>query len=97
MASILLNVSSKFNIVAVNSLYSWSMDYNNMGDGGAIDEFTKINVEILKALHDISEYSYNSQYGPQSEWTYGVTIPSMEGVYGLLPFHMLIRKEILML
>lgn len=84
MASILLNVSSKFNIVAVNSLYSWSMDYNNMGDGGAIDEFTKINVEILKALHDISEYSYNSQYGPQSEWTYGVTIPSMEGVYGAI-------------
>ncbi|KZX15722.1 aerobic cobaltochelatase subunit CobN [Methanobrevibacter cuticularis] len=90
MASILLNMSGSLSreIVAINSLYSWSMDYGNMpgsGDGtGAIDEFIKINVQILKALHDISEYSHVSQFGPQSEWTYAVTIPSFEGVFGAI-------------
>ncbi|MCC7561773.1 MAG: cobaltochelatase subunit CobN [Methanobrevibacter arboriphilus] len=87
MASILLNLSNTLSrkIVAINSLYSWSMDYKNMGEnGGAIDEYIGIDVEIIRALNDISEMSYLSDYGPQSEWTYSVTIPSMEGVFGAI-------------
>lgn len=87
MATILLNLTNALTrkIVAINSLYSWSMDYQNMGeDGGAIDEYLGIDVEIIRALNDISEMSYLSDYGPQSEWTYSVTIPSMEGVFGAI-------------
>ncbi|MCK9151844.1 cobaltochelatase subunit CobN [Methanobacterium alcaliphilum] len=72
-------------VVAVNSLYSWSMDYANMADGGAIDEFAQMNIEILRALNSISEYSYTSEYGPQAEWTYSVTFPQFEGVFGAIP------------
>lgn len=72
-------------VVAVNSLYSWSLDYTNMEEGGAIDDFTAMNIEIIRAVHGISEYSYTSQYGPQAEWTYAVTIPEFEGVFGAIP------------
>ena len=72
-------------VIAVNSLYSWSMDYANMEDGGAIDDFAAMNIEIIRAVNDISEYSYVSEYGPQVEWTYAVTIPEFEGVFGAIP------------
>ncbi len=72
-------------VVAVNSLYSWSLDYANMGNGGAIDELTAMNVEIIKALGSLSQYSYTSEFGPQAEWTYAVTIPQFEGVFGAVP------------
>ncbi|BDZ70911.1 cobaltochelatase subunit CobN [Methanobacterium petrolearium] len=72
-------------VVAVNSLYSWSMDYANMANGGAIDNFTAMNLEIIRALNSISQYSYMSEFGPQAEWTYSVTIPQFEGVFGAIP------------
>jgi cobaltochelatase CobN len=86
IASLLLNLTSILNrdIVSINSLHSWSLDYENIGNGGAIDEFTKMNLEIIRGLHDISEYSYMSEFGPQAEWTYAVTIPSFEGVFGAI-------------
>ena len=34
------------------------------------------------SVNEISEYSYNSELGPQVEWTYAVTYPSFEGVFG---------------
>ncbi|PAV04721.1 MULTISPECIES: cobaltochelatase subunit CobN [Methanobacterium] len=72
-------------VVCVTSLYSWSMDYANMADGGAIDDFAEMNIEIIKAVNGISNYSYTSAYGPQAEWTYAVTIPEFEGVFGAVP------------
>lgn len=72
-------------VVCVTSLYSWSMYYNDMDNGGAIDEFTAMNISIFQAVNSISEYSYMSDYGPQAEWTYAVTIPQFEGVFGAIP------------
>lgn len=72
-------------VVCVTSLYSWSMYFNNMADGGAIDDFTAMNIAIFRAVDSISEYSYMSNYGPQAEWTYAVTIPQFEGVFGAIP------------
>ncbi len=72
-------------VVCVTSLYSWSMDFNNMNNGGAIDDFTAMNIAIFKAVSSISEYSYMSDCGPQAEWTYAVTIPQFEGVFGAIP------------
>ncbi len=72
-------------VVCVTSLYSWSMYFNNMAHGGAIDDFTKMNMEIFQAVPNISKYSYTSAYGPQAEWTYAVTIPEFEGVFGAIP------------
>ena len=72
-------------VVCVTSLYDWSMYYSNMANGGAIDNFTAMNIAIIKAVYGISEYSYMSEYGPQAEWTYAVTIPEFEGVFGAVP------------
>nr|WP_319372959.1 cobaltochelatase subunit CobN [uncultured Methanobacterium sp.] len=69
-------------VIAVNSLYDWSMDYANMTNGTAIDDFDAMNIEIIKAVNSISQYSYTSDFGPQAEWTYAVTIPEFEGVFG---------------
>ena len=69
-------------VSGVNSLYSWSLDYANSTNGGAIKDLQTLNVEVTRALAQISEESYNSEYGPQVEWTYSVTIPSFEGVFG---------------
>ncbi|KZX14395.1 cobaltochelatase subunit CobN [Methanobrevibacter curvatus] len=87
MAELLLRFDefSSRGLASVNSLYSWSLDFGNMGEnGGAIDEFTKMNIEIIKAVDGISEYSYKNAIGPQAEWTYAVTIPSFEGVFGAI-------------
>ncbi|WP_276955962.1 cobaltochelatase subunit CobN [Methanobrevibacter woesei] len=81
MASILLNMvqESKFGVSAINSLYSWSLDYAN---GGAVKNLTDLDLTILKGVYDISQESYGNALGPQLEWTYAVTIPSFEGVFG---------------
>ena len=36
----------------------------------------------MKGVYDISETSYYNELGPQIEWTFSVTYPSFEGVYG---------------
>ncbi len=74
--------STKRGIVMVDSLYDWSLDYENSGNGGAIKEYTQINTEIIKTIYGVSKNSYISEYGPQAEWTYAVSIPSFEGVFG---------------
>lgn len=75
------NFSSR-GVSGVNSLYSWSLDYANSSNGGAITDLQTLNVEVTRALSQISEDSFKSPHGPQIEWTYSVTIPSFEGVFG---------------
>ena len=81
MSSILNSItnSSKIGISLITSLYSWSLSYAN---GSAEPDLSEIDLAVLKGVNDISEYSYNSELGPQIEWTYAVTYPSFEGVYG---------------
>ena len=81
MSSILnkINNLSKVGISAVNSLCSWSLDYAN---GTAEPDLTDIDLHVLKGIVEISEYSYKSELGPQVEWTFMVTYPSFEGVFG---------------
>ncbi len=69
-------------VSGVNSLYSWSLNYGNSANGGAVTDLQTLNVEVTRALSQISEESFNSGHGPQLEWTYSVTIPSFEGVFG---------------
>ena len=81
MSSILnkINSISKVGLSAVNSLCSWSLDYAN---GTAEPDLTDIDLHVLKGIVEISEYSYKSELGLQVEWTYMVTYPSFEGVFG---------------
>ena len=82
MSSILLSTvtnSSKVGISTITSLYSWSLSYAN---GSAEEDLSAMDLAVLKGVYDISEYSHNSELGPQLEWTYSVTFPSFEGVYG---------------
>ncbi len=81
MSSILNRIvnSSKIGISTITSLYSWSLSYAN---GSAEPDLSEIDLAVLKGVNEISEYSYNSELGPQIEWTYAVTFPSFEGVYG---------------
>ncbi|WP_458403979.1 cobaltochelatase subunit CobN [Methanobrevibacter sp.] len=81
MSSIINNIHniSTVGFAAVNSLCSWSLDYAN---GTAEPDLTDIDLHVLKGIVEISEYSYNSELGPQVEWTYMVTYPSFEGVFG---------------
>ena len=81
MSSIInqINSVSTVGISAINSLCSWSLDYAN---GNAEPDLTDIDLHVLKGIVEISEYSYNSELGPQVEWTYMVTYPSFEGVFG---------------
>ena len=81
MAAILnqINNASQVGISTVTSLYSWSLSYAN---GSAESDLSEIDLTILKGVNEISEYSYNSELGPQVEWTYAVTFPSFEGVFG---------------
>ena len=81
MSSILnkVNKLSRVGISSITSLYSWSLSYAN---GSAEPDLSEIDLEVLKGVNEISEYSYNSDLGPQVEWTYAVTYPSFEGVYG---------------
>ncbi len=81
MASILnkINSISKVGMSAINSLCSWSLNYAN---GTAEPDLTDIDLHVLKGIVEISEYSYYNELGPQAEWTYMVTYPSFEGVFG---------------
>ena len=81
MSSILNRItnSSKLGISSITSLYSWSLNY---AYGSAEEDLSEIDLTVLKGVNEISEYSYNSELGPQIEWTYAVTFPSFEGVYG---------------
>ena len=81
MSSILNQITkaSKIGISAITSLYSWSLSYAN---GSAESDLSEIDLEVLKGVNEISEYSFNSELGPQVEWTYAVTYPSFEGVFG---------------
>ena len=81
MSSILNKIISisSVGVSAINSLCSWSLDYAN---GTAEPDLTDIDLHVLKGIVDISEYSYNSDLGPQVEWTFMVTYPSFEGVFG---------------
>ena len=81
MSSLLLEVSqaSTIGISSVNSLYSWSLDY---AKNNATNNLSELDSTILKAVYDISKSGYESDLGPQMEWTYAVTIPSFEGVFG---------------
>ena len=81
MSSILrriMNVSD-VGISAITSLYSWSLSYAN---GTAEPDLSEMDLEVLKGVNEISKYSYESDLGPQVEWTYAVTYPSFEGVFG---------------
>ena len=86
MSSLLLDISkaSTIGISSVNSLYSWSLDYANMANNSAVDDLSELDLTILKAVYDISQSGYDSELGPQMEWTYAVTIPSFEGVFGAI-------------
>jgi cobaltochelatase CobN len=81
MSSILNRITniSKVGISAITSLYSWSLSYAN---GSAESDLSEIDLEILKGVNEISQSSYESELGPQIEWTYSVTYPSFEGVFG---------------
>ena len=81
MSSILNKIKdvSTVGISAINSLCSWSLDYAN---GTAEPDLTDIDLHVLKGIVEISEYSYKSELGLQVEWTYMVTYPSFEGVFG---------------
>ena len=74
-----INNISKVGMSAVNSLCSWSLDYTA---GTAEPDLSDIDLHVLKGIVDISEYSFNSELGPQVEWTFMVTYPSFEGVFG---------------
>ena len=81
MSSIINQISSisRVGFSAVNSLCSWSLNYAN---GTAEPDLTDIDLHVLKGIVEISEYSFNSELGPQVEWTFMVTYPSFEGVFG---------------
>ena len=81
MSSILnkINSVSKVGFSAINSLCSWSLNYAN---GTAEPDLTDIDLHVLKGIIEISEYSHYNELGPQAEWTYMVTYPSFEGVFG---------------
>ncbi len=70
---------STVGISAITSLYSWSLNYAN---GSARGDLEDIDLAVLKGVYDISETSYLNELGPQIEWTFSVTYPSFEGVYG---------------
>lgn len=86
MSSILVDIAkaSEIGISAINSLYSWSLDYAGIANNSAVDNLSDLDLTILKAVDEISQQGYESDMGPQMEWTYAVTIPSFEGVFGAI-------------
>lgn len=86
MSSMLVEIAkaSTFGISAVNSLYSWSLDYAGAANKSAVKNLTDLDLTILNVVHEISKQGYDNKIGPQMEWTYGVTIPSFEGVFGAI-------------
>ncbi len=67
-------------IVAGASLYSWSTSYSEMGTNATTTAYSNMNITILNGISGISQDSYESDYGPQTEWTYQVTVAEFEGV-----------------
>ncbi|ADL58499.1 cobaltochelatase subunit CobN [Methanothermobacter marburgensis] len=68
-------------IDAVISLYSWSLNYANLPSGGAVAEFERINIPVIKGVQLYSNSSLTNPLGAQYEWTWQVTIPGFEGVF----------------
>ncbi len=75
----------KRGVVGVSYMYWWTTGYSQRGGNYTINAYKHLNVSLINALKDISKFSYESQYGPQNEWTAAVTMPEFEGVYGALP------------
>ncbi|RAP45364.1 MAG: hypothetical protein BZ135_06020 [Methanosphaera sp. rholeuAM6] len=72
-------------VVAVSYMYWWTTGYAQRGSNYTITAYKNLNTSLINALKDISQFSYESIYGPQNEWTAAVTMPEFEGVYGALP------------
>lgn len=68
-------------VSAVNSLYSWSMNYNNIYNGGATSDFESMNITAIQALQLLDPSSLTNPLGAQYEWTMSVVSPSIEGVF----------------
>lgn len=77
--------NSKRGISAGSSLYSWSTSFSQMTTNATVEAYSRANITIMNALSGISKDSYKSEYGPQTEWTYQVTIPQFEGIIGPIP------------
>ena len=71
----------KRGVSAVNSLYAWSMNYNNIYNGGAVSDFEKMNLAAIQAVQLTDPTSLTNPLGAQYEWTMDVVSPSMEGVF----------------
>lgn len=81
----LASKNMKRGISAGSSLYGWSTSFSEMTTNSTVEAYSRMNFTILNALSGISKESYKSEYGPQSEWTYQVTIPQFEGIIGPIP------------
>ena len=68
-------------VSAVNSLYAWSMNYNNVYNGGATSDFEDMNIAAIQAVQLTDPASSTNPLGAQYEWTMDVVDPSMEGVF----------------
>ena len=72
-------------VSAVSYMYWWTTGYAARGGNYTINAYKNLNVSLINALKDISSFSFESEYGPQNEWTAAVTMPQFEGVFGALP------------
>lgn len=72
-------------VSAVSYMYWWTTGYAQRGTNYTINAYKNMDIALINALKDISQYSYNSEYGPQNEWTAAVTMPEFEGVFGAIP------------
>ncbi|RAP51991.1 MAG: hypothetical protein BZ138_03925 [Methanosphaera sp. rholeuAM270] len=75
----------KRGVVAVSYMYWWTTGYAQRGGNYTINAYKNLNVSLIDALKDISKFSFESEYGPQNEWTAAVTMPQLEGVFGSIP------------
>lgn len=75
----------KRGVSAVSYMYWWTTGYTQRGEDYTINAYKHLNTTLINALKDISKFSYESEYGPQNEWTAAVTMPEFEGVYGSIP------------
>ncbi|MGB9844925.1 cobaltochelatase subunit CobN [Methanothermobacter tenebrarum] len=66
---------------AIISLYSWSLNYANLPNGGALQELTILDIPVIKGVQLYDNSSLTNPLGAQYEWTWQVTIPSFEGVF----------------
>ncbi|HOI71760.1 MAG TPA: cobaltochelatase subunit CobN [Methanobacterium sp.] len=68
-------------VSAITSLYSWSLNYENLSGDGALSELERINLEVIKGLQLSDQGSLTNPLGAQYEWTFAVTFPYFEGVF----------------